>query len=104
MTHAGGGLIQHEERRLRRQRAGDLETTLVTIGQFARHQKTLPLQTYPGQEFLRHLTAALALPTVARQPQERLHQARPGTAEARRNDVLEGIEMLKELDVLEGAP
>src|SRR5437764_4568965 len=101
MTHPCGGLIQHEERRLCRQRAGDLETTLVTIGQFARHEKTLPLQPYPGQKFLRYLAAATAFSTITRQQEERFKQTGAGTAETRCDNVLEGIEMLEELDILE---
>src|SRR5207244_12500580 len=48
--------------------------------------------------------AALWLATVTRQQQQRRKQTGLGAAETRRDDVLEGIEMLEELDILEGAP
>src|SRR5215469_1438902 len=99
MAHPCARLIQHQQFGLRGQTAGDLKTPLLPIRQLTRHQKAVCCDTDPVEQLLGNLSAPLPISTVPWQEEQSLHQTGVGTTEACRDDVLDCIQVLEQLNI-----
>ena len=64
--HARGWLVEDQQTGLERERAGDLDTALVAVGQLARHAEAVCPDADPVEERLGMLDRGLALSALGR--------------------------------------
>ena len=102
-VHAGGGLVEQQQRRVRCQSADDLQTALRAVGQRAGLHVCHVLHIENGQQLQRALVRGALLPPVARQAEYALKRGiRLLIVQADLHVILDS-EVTEKADVLERA-
>jgi len=102
--HPGGRLVEDQELRLKGERSGDLDPTLVPVGQFPRHAEAVVADSNPVEQRLGLLHCSAALLPVPAGPRERIEDTRARAHRASDHDILERVEMSEQPDVLKRPP
>ena len=103
VVHAGGRLVEDQQRGLGRQRPGDLEPALVAVGQRRRPGAGRVGQPHPAQAPGGLLERRLLVAAGRGQPQQPAQERGPADQVAADQHVLQRRQAVEQLGVLEGA-
>src|SRR5689334_14551845 len=102
-VHPGGRLVEEQQLRLGRERAGDLEPTLVAVGEVLCELVVRSSQPREGEQLARLLLGLALLAPDAGQPEDRAEDAALQAGVHADQHVLERRHLREQADVLERA-